>query len=815
MMENKVRSRLSTTSSSSPTTTTTSSSSSPTTSRLLSPATKIDTSPIDFDNEKELFKQIEDINNEFKSKESRDWSHRYKALIQLQRIVNGSGIELKQFTVYLRSISTSLIEQVTEVRSTIVKEACAVVELLALRLKARFEPFALLYLQALLKVVVVKVTITAEAAHAAILAILNNVQTKGLLQSIVTASQDQHNEQLRRRSAEYILVILTRAIEEPGMILLTSVPLLERAVTALLIDGGSDIRALARLAFWAYCELNEKGAMPMLYAYTPTTQKNLFAMLDQLPPAQFELASRIHQMQLEEAENLAKVTESMDVELDMTDFKKGDNKVVVNGARAKTPTSSTSTTTTASGRASGLKSRVTTSTTSTTTTSSSGSSNVSGIPRRSGSSLGMNQTLSSSAGPSTSTAPLTAAKKLDASLIVRSKSSLGTTRTPISSTLSTPTSSLSNLSKPLSSTSPNTSTQTGRASSIGSRLPTSAPTGTKPTLSQTLKANQIKSAAVQNLTTQINKPPATLTKSSSKTSLSNSTAGPSNTNASTSTSTTSTTTSTSPVGRLSKSVSSSSLPQRKSITPGSTTSTINKPLSTPTTETLSTKKKFITVTSAVDDDDIDTTSPPINVDDKDQSLLDEKWLSRDVTGINNVEDLMQYSNTLVESLANIEMEIDSLNSESNQFNQISDALANNIRDARKGIDELSIDELDTSHVNNNNNNNSNNNSNGNSSNGNSSNNSSNRNSIVKKEDDEFNWVEDSVDQALIEDDEIDFGESSFKKNNQSFNNNSSSSFKSIISNSKLTPIKDNKRNTLNPDDLLLLDDDLNQSDNDD
>ncbi|EGG13822.1 hypothetical protein DFA_11583 [Cavenderia fasciculata] len=199
----------------------------------------------------------------------------------------------------------------------------------------------------------------------------------------------------------------------------------------------------------------------------------------------------------------------------------------------------------------------------------------------------------------------------------------------------------------------------------------------------------------------------------------------------TSTSTTSTvSTTTQPVSRLSKPVPSSSIPQRKSIAPGAATST-NKPLetttNTPTAETLSTKKKFITVTPTVDDDGDDivvgTTSPPmiIGLDDK-ESLLDEKWLSRDVTAINNVEDLMQYSNTLVESLANIEMEIDSLN-ESNQFNQISDALANNIRDARK----------------------------------------------VKKEDDEFNWVEDSVDQALIEDDEIDFGESSFKKNNN--NNN--------------------------------------------
>ncbi|KYR00498.1 hypothetical protein DLAC_02503 [Tieghemostelium lacteum] len=747
-------------------------------SRLLG-TVQHDLTPIDFQNDKEVQQKVEEIINEFRQKD-KEWTFRHKALITLQRIVTGNAIEMKQWTVILRSLTLPLIEQLQELRSTIAKEACQVVTLLVQRMKNRFEPFAVQYLHILIKLVVVKVTIIADAAFQTIKEILENLQTKGLFQLFLDASMDQHNEQLRKKAGDCILIIINRAIEEEGMILTSAVPGLEKSIEKLLTDGGVDIRQTARYIYWAYAELNEKAATTMFYQFSTTTQRNLFSVEEKLPDGQKEIVNKIRQAIIEEEENQRKVEESADLDLDISDFRRGDNTSshsALDSNRAKTPTSQT-------GRQSGLKSRVPVN----ITTTSSGS-NI----KRSGSSLGMKSTPSSP-----SLEERTIKKPIDPML--RSKSSLGTTRrlseipssssgstTTTTTSTSTATTPTSILKSKTTSSSPNISlmNQTGRYSSIGTRGTTNSTTGGGPPSLLT------KSSSISSLTRSL--PPQSTSKPSLSSTLTSSTSLSSTLTRSTpppgakssSTSTTPTTsapksTTTIPISpsssllkKPSTGLTSSMLkkpttnapitkPQQPATLTKSKSSTSVKPTTTTTTSTKST-----TTTTSTTKPKTTSTTPTDNSD----IINDFKNRKENISKISEGGDI---------DINSIE---ESLNYSKDAFNEISDELAGSIRDAKNNLDDfvqsdLTLDDFNDTTTSTT-----------------SGGNKSKRHSMKRtNSNDDFNWVDDSVDQDLIENESLDFNDYSHGSNsnsNQSSQNNS-------------------KRNSLN---FTLEDDDLNQDSN--
>nr|Q54VQ0.2 RecName: Full=Uncharacterized protein DDB_G0280205 [Dictyostelium discoideum] len=788
----------STSTSSSPSSSSGSGSSTNTVGSRLFTQTKVDNSPLDFENEKELQKKLDDIVSEFRNKD-KEWTFRLKALQILQRIINGNGIEFKGWSSMLRSISPALIEQLTELRSTIVKEACASVSLLGFRMKSKFEPFALQYTQALIRMVPVKTTIISESAHQTLKDILESVSTKNLLQTFLDASLDQHNEQLRKRCSEYIYIVLSRAIENDGMILVSSVPALEKSIQKLLIDGASETRQMARYCFWAYSELNEKSATLFYTHFTPTTQKNLFTVQEHLKGDQLEFCEKLKNSLFEEEQHQKMVEDSNDLDFDLNDFKKDNNNNNNNDNNNNNNTSTTRSKTPTTGRASGLKIRSstnttpTTTTTTTTTTTPNKTQSSSSTSLRSGSSIGNRTEVSSSI-----------KRPLDASNIIRSKSSLGTTRkdvitggsgggggggmstssqSPISKTPTTM------ITKTASSSSPNlaTSTQSGRYSSIGTRAITTS-------LSKQSSSSNLTRSLPPIIKSPISPPgptpPApTLTKSKSTPSSPLSTPTPSKLSSSTNTttSTSTTTTSTTPTRRISSSTTSSPIgstttsalkrPSTLTSTPKSssssssssssaTLSSTKTPSTTATNSTTSsaTKKSFITKTNPTDEQ---TTTP---------KSITKTTTTTTTANSTSTSSIKRRSDNVDE------IDIESLEISLNQdnklaFNEISDEISNNLRDAKKGLSfyekELTLDDLE-----NNNNNNSNSNSNSN------SNNNSKRSSVssftnsIKESttaDVDFNWLEDSVHDSLIDDDVLDFDENNnstyIPRNNNNNNNN--------------------------------------------
>ncbi|KAF2071000.1 hypothetical protein CYY_007676 [Polysphondylium violaceum] len=663
-------------------------------SRVFSPA-KQETSVLNFDDEKELQKKIEEIFFEFKNKDTRDWSFRYKSLIVLQRIVNGNAIEFKTWTSLLRYLSPQLIEQLTELRSTIVKEACTVVTLLAQRMGSKFEPFASQYMQALIKMVIVKTAIISDAAHVTIRDVLMCVQTKNLLTMFLNGSLDPKNEQLRKRCCEYILIVLQRAIEEPGMILTTSVPALEKSISHLLVDGGSDVRLTSRYCFWAYSELAQDAAIKMMYTFTPTTQKNLFTVVDSLPAAQQEVAEKIKQSLFEEEQSQRDVGDSNDLDFDINDFKKDDssNDTTTTSTtsinRSKTPTSS--------GRMSGLKAPRPslgggTTTKSTTTTSATNSTTQ---IKRAGSSLGMKSTV-------VAEPERTIKKPVDSASIIRSKSSLGTIRKPVSTTATTAaiSSALSSTLTKTTSTSPNlSSTQSGRYSSIGTRAVISSSSITSPTLSKQTSSSNLTRSLPPSSKSPIS---ATLTKSTSPTTSSSNLL----TKSASSASSPSTPSSKIPAKRMSTATSSPT-------TPVSSPSTLTKNKATTTTTTTSTSSPLSSTLTKKTPTSTSTTASPLLS--KSKSLpsasleSNKKRLSTEVKDKVTLTATTDDSDTILQQSKRESLNLDSFERSLNQnnnlaFHEISESLAGSIRDAKKGLslyelesstNELTLDDLDT------------------------------------------------------------------------------------------------------------------------
>jgi len=684
----------------------------------------------------------------------------------------------------LRYLSPQLIEQLTELRSTIVKEACIAVSLLAQKMGSKFEAFALQYLQALIKMVIVKTAIISDAAHVTIKDMLMCVQTKNLLSMFLNGSLDPKNEQLRKRCCEYILIILNRAIQEPGMILTTAVPALEKSITHLLVDGGSDVRLTSRYCFWAYSELAEDAAIKMLYTFTPTTQRNLFTITDSIPPAQQEIAEKIKQSLFEEEESQKHVGDSNDLDFDINDFKKDDSSNSNSNSssninRSKTPTSS--------GRMSGLKaprpslggttttSSSSTSASTTKSTTASATSNTTQI-KRAGSSLGMKST-------SIPEPERTIKKPLDSASIIRSKSSLGTIRKPVSAAATTAaiSSALSSTLTKTTSTSPNlSSTQSGRYSSIGTRAVISPSSSmiTSPTLSKQSSSSNLTRSLPPSSKSPIS---SSLTKSTSPTT--------SSTNLPTLTSNKSVSTPTTPTG--SKITPPSATSRRTSLAPSSSSSTGTTPISSPSTLT----KKLTTTTTTTTSSPLSstltkksTTSTTTTTTTSSPSLSKSKSLpsatlsestkkrlsselkqqqqpttTQDDTDINILTEKTKESL----NLDSFERSLNQNNNNNLAFREISESLAGSIRDAKKGLslydelesNELTLDDLDTKSNGKSNNNNSNNNHNNISGGFQFSLDTIKRSKSIEEE--EFKWIEEESgldDDLLIENDPLDFND---------------------------------------------------------
>jgi CLIP-associating protein 1/2 len=227
--------------------------------------------PIAIYSERDLAREVAALAEHLNANGHRDeWTCRLAAVRKLQGLVLGGAAELDSFAPQLRTLVKGLCSSASDLRSSLVKESCALFELLARTLREAFEPFAETFVPVLLKNTYVTIQVISQTSNACIRSIIFHVVPLKCLPKLVAGMTDK-NSTVRSRSVEYAQLLLTHvpAVPEGERCPLERyADALTTALKMTLADALADARAGARSCFWT------------LNAHFPSRCAKLLASLD-------------------------------------------------------------------------------------------------------------------------------------------------------------------------------------------------------------------------------------------------------------------------------------------------------------------------------------------------------------------------------------------------------------------------------------------------------------------------------------------------------------------------------------------------------
>ena len=231
--------------------------------------------PISVYSEKELMKVMGDIIHGLRDVD--DWQTRMKALGLLQGLALGDGIEFDTFVTHLKGCHELILNQISDLRSIVMKEACRTVGFLATRLGCNFAVMAELLLPVLMKQVVVKIQVMSSAADRCIRIIIKSaVQGFPRLLSQFLENCSSKTPTLRKSSYEYLcLAVALWKIE----VLEKSLGSIKFSLKSGMNDADLNTRKAARQLFWvSRSRVQWKATMDaFLLELEPSTQKHALA----------------------------------------------------------------------------------------------------------------------------------------------------------------------------------------------------------------------------------------------------------------------------------------------------------------------------------------------------------------------------------------------------------------------------------------------------------------------------------------------------------------------------------------------------------
>jgi CLIP-associating protein 1/2 len=121
------------------------------------------------------------------------------------------------FPLLLKQLVGPLSLQLADRRSSIVKQACHLLNLLSKELQNEFDTFAESFIPMLFKLVVITVLVIAESADTCIKTMLRNSKVARVLPRIIESAKHDRNAVLRARCCEYALLMLEEWSESSEM----------------------------------------------------------------------------------------------------------------------------------------------------------------------------------------------------------------------------------------------------------------------------------------------------------------------------------------------------------------------------------------------------------------------------------------------------------------------------------------------------------------------------------------------------------------------------------------------------------------------
>jgi CLIP-associating protein 1/2 len=186
-------------------------------------------------------------------------------------VILSGAIDYPSFLMLLKQLVPPLSTQLSDRRSSIVKQACHLLNILSKELLGDFEPCAELFIPMLFKLVVITVLVIAESADTCIKTILRNCKVARILPRIVDTAKNDRSAILRARCCEYALLVLEYWADAPEI--QRSADLYEDMIKCCVADAMSEVRATARTCYRMFAKTWPERSRRLFMSFDPAIQR--------------------------------------------------------------------------------------------------------------------------------------------------------------------------------------------------------------------------------------------------------------------------------------------------------------------------------------------------------------------------------------------------------------------------------------------------------------------------------------------------------------------------------------------------------------
>ncbi|KAI3694364.1 hypothetical protein L1987_77329 [Smallanthus sonchifolius] len=225
--------------------------------------------PIKVYSEKELIREFENIASILIPE--KDWSLRIGAMQRVEGLVIGGAIDYSCFRGLLKQLVGPLNTQLADRRSSIVKQACHLLNFLSKELLGDFESFAEMFIPALFKLVVITVLVIAESSDNCIKTMLRNCKVARILPRVAENAKHDRSAILRARCCEYALLIMEYWADAPEI--QRSADLYEDLIKCCVGDAMSEVRSTARACYRMFSKTWPDRSRRLFSSFDPVIQR--------------------------------------------------------------------------------------------------------------------------------------------------------------------------------------------------------------------------------------------------------------------------------------------------------------------------------------------------------------------------------------------------------------------------------------------------------------------------------------------------------------------------------------------------------------
>ncbi|XP_059626127.1 CLIP-associated protein-like isoform X2 [Cornus florida] len=225
--------------------------------------------PIKVYSEKELIREFEKI--ALTLVPEKDWSIRIDAMQRVEGLVVGGAADYPCFRGLLKQLVGPLSTQLSDRRSSIVKQACHLLNFLSKELLADFEACAETFIPVLFKLVVITVLVIAESADNCIKTMLRNCKVGRVIPRIADCAKNDRNALLRARCCEYAVLILEYWADAPEI--QRSANLYEDLIKCCVGDAMSEVRSTARTCYRMFAKTWPERSRRLFSSFDPVIQR--------------------------------------------------------------------------------------------------------------------------------------------------------------------------------------------------------------------------------------------------------------------------------------------------------------------------------------------------------------------------------------------------------------------------------------------------------------------------------------------------------------------------------------------------------------